>query len=383
MRRAASLTVAVCTIVVSCVSVIPIVRGARVTDAWWTPVSVIAVVAAALFLLTVVRSAAGHRIGALRAAILVLAAVDLGVLALWFPAWSGAVSDAEGSPPIWVANSVALPALAIATVFGVRWSLVYAVSGLALLAAAQQRIGFGGHGWDAYLNQVMTFGLLAVFLTMLGTAVNLARDVDRRRSWVLAETVETATAAARATERRRLDAVVRDRVVGVLRSVEPGRPDDRTRSEARKAIDELDGSVAAAGAAGRISVSDAVVRLRESAIAFGDDVLVAVDAADDAIDLPDDVVDILGDALSEAVGNAVAHAGPTASLAVVGHIASAGVRLRVVDDGCGFDLAAVAPDRSGIAIGISGRLASLQGGRSDIRTSPSDGTMVSLEWVRS
>ncbi|MCF8607267.1 ATP-binding protein [Gordonia sp. HY442] len=382
VRRAAALTVAVCTIVVTCVSVIPIIKGTQVTAPWWTPMSVVAVVGAALALLGIIASGAGSRVDVLRAGVLGLAATDLAVLALWFPAWSGTASDVGGTPPIWMANNVALPAVALATLFPARWSLVYTVIGLGLLADVQQRIGFGGDGWEAYLNQVMTVGLLAVFLTMLGTVMHIARDVDQRRSAVLAATVESATDAARSAERGRLDAVVRDLVISVLRSIAPGRPDDRQRAQAKNALDEVDGIVATDRPVGRISASAAVIRFRESVIAYGDDILVAVDADDDAADLPDEVVDTLSDALSEAVGNAIAHAGPFASTAVVGHIAPAGVRLRVVDDGGGFDLATVAPDRSGIAVGITGRLAALAGGRAQIDTAPGDGTMVSLEWVR-
>ncbi|MCF8568740.1 ATP-binding protein [Gordonia sp. HY002] len=382
MRRAAALTVAICTIAVTCVSGIPMIKGAQVTATWWTPMSAVAVVAAALVLLGVVLSRAGRRVGVVRAAVLALAATDVAALALWFPAWSGTVSDVGGTPPIWMANNIALPAVALATLFPARWSLVYTVIGLGLLADVQQSVGFGGDGWEAYLNQVMTFGLLAVFLTMLGTAMHIAREVDRRRSAVLAATVESASDAARAAERTRLDSVVRDGVIGVLRGIAPGRPEDRQRDQARIALAELDGSVATDRPGGWISAADAVIRLRESAIAYGDDILVAVDADDDAAELPDEVVDTLGDALSEAVGNAVAHAGPHASTAVVGHIAAGGVRLRVVDDGCGFDLAEVAPDRSGIAVGITGRLAALAGGRAQIDTAPNDGTMISLEWVR-
>lgn len=383
MRRAAALTVAVCTIAVSGASVIPMIKGAQVTAPWWTPMSVVAVVGAALVLLGIVASGAGGRVDTLRAGVLGLAATDLAVLALWFPAWSGTASDVGGTPPIWMANNIALPAVALATLFPARWSLVYAVIGLGLLAAVQQRVGFGGQGWEAYLNQVMTVGLLAVFLTMLGTAMRMARNVDDRRSMVLAAAVESATSAARTAERARLDAVVRDRVIGVLRGIAIGRPDGRHRAQAMTALAELDGSVAVAPATvGRISATEAVIQLRESVIAYGDDLLVAIDADDDVADLPDDVVDTLSDALSEAVGNAVAHAGPHASTVVVGHIAGGGVRLRVVDDGCGFDLAAVAPDRSGIAVGITGRLAALAGGRAEIRTAPADGTMISLEWVR-
>lgn len=382
VRRAAALTVAVCTIVVTCVSVIPIIKGTQVTEPWWTPMSVVAVLTAAFVLLGVAASRAGRRVGVVRAAVLALAATDLVALALWFPAWSGTVSDVGGTPPIWMANNVALPAVALATLFPARWSLVYTVIGLGLLADVQQRIGFGGDGWEAYLNQVMTVGLLAVFLTMLGTVMHIARDVDQRRSAVLAATVESATDAARSAERGRLDAVVRDLVISVLRSIAPGRPDDRQRAQAKNALDEVDGIVATDRPVGRISASAAVIRFRESVIAYGDDILVAVDADDDAADLPDEVVDTLSDALSEAVGNAIAHAGPFASTTVVGHIAPAGVRLRVVDDGGGFDLATVAPDRSGIAVGITGRLAALAGGRAQIDTAPGDGTMVSLEWVR-
>ncbi|GAA4680533.1 ATP-binding protein [Gordonia humi] len=383
LRRAAALTVAVCTVVVACISVLALVRGAQITRFWWTPVSLTMIVGSALVLFVVARPVAGRGLDALVYAILTIGAANLLALALWFVAWTGRTSAVVGSPPVWVANTVALPAVALATVARLRWAMTYAVVALGTLALVQQQAGFGGVGADAFANQVMTLALLGVFLTMLAGALRIARDVDARRAAVLVEAVESATAAARTAEDRRLDVVVRDRIIAVLRDIGVGRPDERHRADAAVALADLDGSLAGTHRPTETAAASVAIRFRETVTAFGDDdVLVSMEAAVDAADLPDDVVDVLGDALSEAVGNALTHAGPDASTVVVGRIADAGVRIRVFDDGLGFDLDRVAADRSGIALGIVGRLASLPGGSADIRTSPDEGTMVSLEWSR-
>ncbi|MDR2279242.1 MAG: ATP-binding protein, partial [Gordonia sp. (in: high G+C Gram-positive bacteria)] len=359
MRRAAALTVSISTLLVPFMSVFPaIVAGRGITEVWWTPTSFVLIVGAAIVMLAAAIPESGRSRAMFRSAVL-LAAANLTALALWFPAWTHLDYTGFGSPPVWSANTVVLPAVALATLVPVRWAAAYLVVGVGMLAVAQQKAGFGGHGTDAYLNQMLTASLVAVFLAMLGTAMGIARSVDATRAVVLTESVVAAARAARVEERRRLDVVLRDKVIAVLREIVPGRPDERHRRQAQAVLDELDGADVDPMAAGFVSASDAVVQLREAVIAFGDHMLVSIEASEDAVDLPVSVVDALGAALVEAVGNSVVHAGPGASTAVVGLVAETGVRIWVVDDGRGFEPDRIAPDRSGIVLGIRQRMESL------------------------
>jgi protein-histidine pros-kinase len=77
----------------------------------------------------------------------------------------------------------------------------------------------------------------------------------------------------------------------------------------------------------------------------------------------------------EAVGNAVRHAGArTIRLKLL--VQAAQVRLLIIDDGHGFDAAAIPSDRYGLA-GLSER-AHLLGGALNLQTSPGAGTRVEV-----
>lgn len=89
---------------------------------------------------------------------------------------------------------------------------------------------------------------------------------------------------------------------------------------------------------------------------------------------------MLIDATGEAVSNALTHAGPEASQVVVGLLSGEGIRLRILDDGVGFDPLDVPIDRIGISTGIVARVAGVEGAAVDIDSAPGEGTMVSLEW---
>ncbi|WP_143965710.1 ATP-binding protein [Gordonia zhaorongruii] len=391
VQRASALTVAVSTIVVPFLSVYPaFLAGDGLTERWWTPLSFTLVVGAAIPLLIAALPvhASPQRLTALRRAALILALANLVVLILWFVAWTHVPAIGGGSPPIWPANTVVLPAIVFGTLYPTRYAMTYVIGSFLLLATAQQMAGFEEFGYQAYLNQLMSTALLGVYLAMMHSMMTMARSVDAHRRVVLDDTVGSAAAAARATERYRLDIVMRDKVGAVLRGITRGEPDASQGIQARRVLDELDGTLAAPvlteqrAASETVSAAEAVVRLRESAIAFGDELLVAIDASEGAPGVSEEVVEALSDALSEAVGNSVNHAGAAASTAIVGLVGSEAVRVRVVDDGCGFDVDRIAADRFGVTAGVCGRMAHLPGGSATIDTEPGEGTMVSLEWVR-
>jgi hypothetical protein len=123
-------------------------------------------------------------------------------------------------------------------------------------------------------------------------------------------------------------------------------------------------------------VADLVATVR----AVAGDATIAV-ADDGRTAVPRDVADALVGALRQAVGNSVAHAGPHARRTV--HVAASGGGVRIVlhDDGSGFDPAAIAPERMGIAVSIVGRMRSLPGGDAVVDTAVGRGTTVTLRWA--
>ncbi|MER5731793.1 ATP-binding protein [Streptomyces sp. NPDC002138] len=99
-----------------------------------------------------------------------------------------------------------------------------------------------------------------------------------------------------------------------------------------------------------------------------------------ALWLPMPVTVALADATGEALVNVTRHA-------EVGHCAvtvdgsADGVRVDVVDEGTGFDLAGISSGRRGVRGSILERVEEV-GGRARIRSLPGSGTTVSLEWRR-
>ncbi len=89
------------------------------------------------------------------------------------------------------------------------------------------------------------------------------------------------------------------------------------------------------------------------------------------------IVEDLMAIVSEALRNAAEHSG-AATITVDGFVDRTDGKLVVRDDGCGFDLERVAPDRFGI-VGMQER-ASRIGGSVRVESSPGVGTAVTVEW---
>ena len=385
IRRIILLAAAVATLLAPLIALPAFLAGGRITAGWWTPLSAALITAAGLVLLvTVVPTRIDRpRRAALRVAALLLAAANTAASVTWLFAWTGEGLPYSAGVPVWHTHAVSLGAVGIAATVSVRWALVYVVIGLPLLGTVQQLAKFGEMGAAAYLNLMMTASLLLVFLAMLRSGLEMAAVIDAEQEREREEAIASSRRLAGERERARLHTVVQDRVIAVLRSASPGRADVRRRYEAQAALDDLYGEVTTVDRVPRdVPPAGAVAYLRQAAYSATDDVLVAVEAGEDASAVPPRVVESLGDAVAEAVANARAHAGTAASTVVVGHLGPNGVRLRVVDDGGGFDPTLIR-ERGGIDTDIRERMSTLPGGRAVIESTPGEGTTVSLEWSRS
>lgn len=383
MQRGAAVCMAVTTLIVAALIPVNWGQATALVDSWWVHVSLTLVVAAVLALLIESIRGSGRWIGPLS---ILLGAANVIGLVLYLVAWNGSPAPATiGSPPVWSANTIVLPAIVMATVYRPRVPVVYLTGAVLLLGTAQQYVKRGEFGSLGYLNAVLTASLIAVFIAMVYAVMDAVRTADARREQVLAASVRSASRAARTVERERLDDVVRDQVVATLRAVAEGVPDPRHREQAARTLSALDGlepEGSARSRAAEVSASEAVLRLREAVNAYGDATQIDVRMDDPDARYPYPLGEALVDASMEAIENAVHHAGVGASRGVIGVFGLELIRIRIVDDGAGFDPQRVPADCGGIELGIRRRMHTEPGGGAWVDSAIGEGTMVSLEWRR-
>ncbi|MFT4087143.1 MAG: hypothetical protein QM658_08285 [Gordonia sp. (in: high G+C Gram-positive bacteria)] len=362
-------------------TVVTFIDDARITAAWWPPVSLLLIVCGGVAMLF---GCTGRGRRRLPRAVAYTALASLAAELLWLLAWNGETKTGPVRLINWISFEVALPSLLLVAYFGMGWAVAYLVVALPLLATTQELGGYGQFGWASMVTQAITGILTLVFAAMVQVTLRRARALDVDRDRILNAAAKAAEREARQAERDRIDAVVRDRVIAVLRDMVPGAPDEASRALAADALAGM--SPTTSTTLGRplaeVDVPRAVRRVRDTIAARGDDIDVMIDADERAGAIPASVIDAVLGALDEALDNSVRHAGPRASRIAVGSLGDDGLRLRLVDDGGGFDPRRVPLDRSGVAIGIAGRMDDVPGGRGWVDSTPGEGTMVSIEWLR-
>ena len=137
---------------------------------------------------------------------------------------------------------------------------------------------------------------------------------------------------------------------------------------------------------GELSLLETVARLRSVAASVAPDVPVGVDQDPgfDPADVryPSAAVRAISEAMGEALRNSLHHAGRDAQRATLIEPEPDRLLVTVGDDGVGFDLAAVPPERLGIAISIQQRVAAVPGASARVQSTPGAGTTVGLQWER-
>ncbi|GAA3952881.1 sensor histidine kinase [Gordonia caeni] len=255
------------------------------------------------------------------------------------------------------------------------------VAGLMTLAAGIP----GTDTVDVAYQTVWNVLFTSLFLLAMYTVVRAGWILDRTRAGAVRAAADSATAAARNSERSRFDALIHDRVIATLLAAKRDPEDPRLPDHAQAALDELaalaDGPVADGT---RLSVAETVARLRTLASSIEADVPVG-SVADGDLDVgapryPEAAVRAVSEAMGEALRNSVHHAGDTAERAILVEPGPDGLLVTVADNGAGFDVAAVPPERLGIEVSIRSRLQELPGGSAHVRSAPGSGATVQIRW---
>ncbi|MFC8681061.1 sensor histidine kinase [Microbacterium ureisolvens] len=306
------------------------------------------------------------------------------VLALiaWPIATAGVPPPSLEEPWIWLPLNLATLAAVLAFPFPLQivWTAVTPVLfGIVRLV----QVGFVQEYWLVVgLDVSFTLILGGVILTLGWLFRSMAVNVDETRARAVASYAKAAAADAAEQERVSVAALMHDSVLAALIAAErASTPRERTLAAtmAREALTRLANTEQDAheGTDEPWDAATLAVEIADAASELGVDVDVQRDLDPQSAPIPGRVARALTLAATQAVANALQHAGG-AGLGVAVTAVGGRVRVEVHDAGEGFDLDAVPDDRLGIRASIVARVAAV-GGKADLETGP-HGTVVRLDW---
>ena len=319
---------------------------------------------------------------AVRVASGVFALVYVLALASWPIATAGVTPENLDEPWIWYLVNLATLAAVLAFPFPLQiaWMI------LAPLLFYFVRLVQGGFAADFWIavGLDVSFALIlgGVLLTLGWMLRSVAANVDETRARAVSSYAQAAAADAAEQERVAVAALMHDSVLAALIAAERATtPRERTLAAAmaREALTRLANTEQDAHE-GTDDPRDAAALaddIESAAAELGADVDVHREIASDSAPIPGRIVRALTLAATQAVANALQHAGG-AGLGVAVIAREGRVRVEVHDAGDGFDLDAIPDDRLGIRASIFARVAAV-GGTADLETGR-HGTTVRLTW---
>ncbi|MFH5206808.1 sensor histidine kinase [Antrihabitans sp. NCIMB 15449] len=356
-----------------------IVHQARLLESWWTPAAVVLVVGFCLALavagikaqLTTVRRIAATL------AVNYLLSVAVFPLASEFGGLEGQAS--------WIGRIIAIGAVAAALVWTPKITLAYLVV-TSIIASFVARYGAGDSAlFDYVQHAVRGFCTAGLFAWVVVFAVRATTLLDTESSRAAREAAAIAAVAARTKERAKFAALIHDGVLSTLLDASRGRESAILAEQAGRTLQEMNEFRSEAVDRSEYDAAAAIGFLRAAAVQVNTRVIFTArkQAGFDDLKLPVQAAETIAAALSEALRNSLRHAaepGRDVRREIVATVGAGGLRVAVIDDGAGFDPAAVPTDRLGVSLSILGRMRELPGGAAFVESSPGRGTTVTLVW---
>ncbi len=255
-----------------------------------------------------------------------------------------------------------------------------------------------------------TFGTLLclVYFPFLSRFLEQGERLDAAVRATQATLEAGAASASRVRAGRVVASMVHDRVIAALVTASRvrGASDEEVRHQARQALEVMLPTAQDAADPGRHDLADLEAALRQvvqDQVGGRCRTVVRAELLDPRMALPAPAWEALLLAAQEAVRNVRRHAVPAAGPGVPGggrEVGApgggppgggvtlgvtlrgrvAGVVIEVVDDGPGFSLSRLSPERMGLRGSVLARMESLQGGGARVESEPGRGTRVTLTW---
>jgi len=304
-------------------------------------------------------------------------------LALWCPLLEADRIPGMGAP--WPLSIITIATSCAAIAWPRAWAWGYL-----FLACA-------GGGFLRYCSDVRVPPLLAIedffymllISTVFASLIHVTRDAGRQQDEAAAsahaKAAKAAERRARGEQRARFGALVHDDVISTLlvAAHADGSMREDTRAYARRALTRIAEARRPNQARGTVSATECAAQLRAAADVPGAPSATVTVAT--SLPIPRSVMRALGEALGEALRNSIRHAGAEGRPVhrqVVAVIDDAGIRVSVRDDGVGFSLQRIPPERLGLRVSVVDRMARVPGGSAEVVSRPDEGTRVHLAWSR-
>ncbi|TAM71891.1 MAG: ATP-binding protein [Microbacteriaceae bacterium] len=343
----------------------------------WTLVSASVLLATMVWVVVAAMAQRGVSLSMRTAAVVYVASL------LTWPLLVTDVSSVPATPWLWYLCTVATAYAAIA--FSVPVAAIYTVS-VPVVYGVLRASPYGGDSTltGAVLDVVYAVilgGALLILVTMVRQA---ASGVDAAQAAALDRYSAVAREHASEAERAEVDAIVHDSVLTTLLAAAGASSPEVMAVAARMATEAIGHLDAAAGA---VPVDGAVLgldrlseRISSAARSFSAPFDFSQTGVTDA-PIPTIVADALHAAAVQAMVNSLQHAGRADAhrcVSIVG-LEPQGVQVSVMDDGVGFDPAAVGAERLGLRVSILERVARV-GGEVTVRSAPGEGATIVLSW---
>lgn len=237
---------------------------------------------------------------------------------------------------------------------------------------------------DAAANDLLTCLASAAIVVFAGGLVQASRNFDAVTAFARDAAARRSASEARRSAREHVQALVHDELLSTL-SLAVRAPASLRTALARQAArgrrllqETAEATATTAVAAERLPESLASIVRSEAP-----DARLVIEPAAGASPAPLDssTLEALTGAMRQALANSLEHAGSGTTRTVTVLHDGDGVRIRVHDDGVGFDPDAVPATRMGIRTSILGRVHAVAGGAASVVSAPGAGTTVELAWA--
>ncbi len=302
--------------------------------------------------------------------------------------WETGIRDAahfEGSRPwLWYLLTVSTACAALAMPF--IWAVAYTAVAPGVYGVVLALTAGPGAVETALLDGLYAAVFASILLAIMTMVRQAATEVDSRQGAALQRYEAAVRAHALEAERVEVDAIVHDSVLTTLLSAANARTPEAMAIAASMAHDALRhlGTSTPPPRPRRVVDAIPVSRLRDriGSAARSLTVPFSVVPGDptDAL-IPVNVAEVLYSATVQAMVNSAQHAGGVLVRRGLRVAATddGGVFVEIRDDGAGFDVSRIPPERLGLEVSIRERVA-LVGGETSIESVPGAGTTVRLRW---
>ena len=314
-----------------------------------------------------------------------IAVAQLAVFITWVPFMTDPALPTAASQP-WVFGVTPIGSICAAMAWSVRglWAYLPAMGLLVLADRALTSPQPLAVVLDDALYAVM---MSAVFASLVAVSISRGIELDIAAANAREAAAAEAMHLAEHRQRSRVNALLHDQVLVTL--LVAGQASALLRgaaaAQAKKTLSQIEEYDSDQRVMQDLEAKDLAWQLQAVATETDPGAEFSYEIAPDAGVVDAEAARALAEGLSEALRNVLRHAAvPGAELHRAVHVTvmASGARVDILDDGRGFDPAAVDSTRLGLAVSIRARMATLPGGSSEVVSVPGRGTRIALEWVR-